>query len=629
MSTLQIMAEIQAISCFIQSSAEYTSDLTDDDLQAFLQDAPFFVVTEDVLKGELNGSVVKPFGSDPSLMLASALRKSVPAMAVPVAESVPVMDSVPVAVPCAVRTEAVPLATAIPVEKVGELRQGVSPLCQGVGELRQGISELHRGVSELHQGVPVPTASVVVPTVAVNQGTTATQCGNTVNHVAAAQPPIQQNIATQPPIQQTIAVPTISIQQTIAVPTISIQQTTPSVACENAEALNPPPFTETTIPITPIPSLNDAPSRKEGDLLTAGFRRAVAAFPRPVRIEAFQPQYASKSGLKWSCEELVQALNAYWREDKGESVRFLYSILDPYEEGSVEIRTLLGIIEFAQNPDFDDRIQCSIEIACKENEGVSAKAFEAFCGVLTLFLAEFVPVSLLDSEIRAEKEWLTVPEAATQLKRFLLQIEARIPTQEPTPNSEWLPRSSESVFSAVLQPASLEAIRAVLSPCGTKSVLTKGVFRRLVETYLRALKTESCVTAVHRFIDEQFDGLKTDACHIDLLTALAVVLSLTPVGKEVEESFFVQYSLFVYSFVGAVCNVERRTLCRVVEALYAVKCSWKRTEAMVEVSEAIEKAFQPSDQLLRKSEFVGIMMELFNAEERFLSTVFVSWSCLV
>lgn len=464
----------------------------------------------------------------------------------------------------------------------------------------------------------MPTASVVVPTVAVNQGTTATQCGTAVNHVAAAQPPIQQNIATQPPIQQTIAVPTISIQQT-----------TPSVACENAEALNPPPFTETTIPITPIPSLNDAPSRKEGDLLTAGFRRAVAAFPRPVRIEAFQPQYASKSGLKWSCEELVQALNAYWREDKGESVRFLYSILDPYEEGSVEIRTLLGIIEFAQNPDFDDRIQCSIEIACKENEGVSAKAFEAFCGVLTLFLAEFVPVSLLDSEIRAEKEWLTVSEAATQLKRFLLQIEARIPTQEPTPNSEWLPRSSESVFSAVLQPASLEAIRAVLSPCGTKSVLTKGVFRRLVETYLRALKTESCVTAVHRFIDEQFDGLKTDACHIDLLTALAVVLSLTPVGKEVEESFFVQYSLFVYSFVGAVCNVERRTLCRVVEALYAVKCSWKRTEAMVEVSEAIEKAFQPSDQLLRKSEYVGIMMELFNAEERFLSTVFVSWSCLV
>ena len=629
------MAEIQAISCFIQSSAEYTSDLTDDDLQAFLQDAPFFVVTEDVLKGELNGSVVKPFGSDPSLMLASALRKSVPAMAVPVAESVPVMDSVPVAVPCAVRTEAVPLATAIPVEKVGELRQGVSPLCQGVsplcqgvGELRQGISELHRGVSELHQGVPVPTASVVVPTVAVNQGTTATQCGNTVNHVAAAQPPIQQNIATQPPIQQNIATQP-PIQQTIAVPTISIQQTTPSVACENAEALNPPPFTETTIPITPIPSLNDAPSRKEGDLLTAGFRRAVAAFPRPVRIEAFQPQYASKSGLKWSCEELVQALNAYWREDKGESVRFLYSILDPYEEGSVEIRTLLGIIEFAQNPDFDDRIQCSIEIACKENEGVSAKAFEAFCGVLTLFLAEFVPVSLLDSEIRAEKEWLTVPEAATQLKRFLLQIEARIPTQEPTPNSEWLPRSSESVFSAVLQPASLEAIRAVLSPCGTKSVLTKGVFRRLVETYLRALKTESCVTGVHRFIDEQFDGLKTDACHIDLLTALAVVLSLMPVGKEVEESFFVQYSLFVYSFVGAVCSVERRTLCRVVEALYAVKCSWKRTEAMVEVSEAIEKAFQPSDQLLRKSEYVGIMMELFNAEERFLSTVFVSWSCLV
>ena len=461
----------------------------------------------------------------------------------------------------------------------------------------------------------MPTASVVVPTVAVNQGTTATQCGNTVNHVAAAQPPIQQNIATQPPIQQTIAVPTITIQQT-----------TPSVARENANSPNPPPFTETTIPITPIPSLNDAPSRKEGDLLTAGFRRAVAAFPRPVRIEAFQPQYASKSGLKWSCEELVQALNAYWREDKGESVRFLYSILDPYEEGSVEIRTLLGIIEFAQNPDFNDRIQCSIEIACKENEGVSAKAFEAFCGVLTLFLAEFAPVSLLDSEIRAEKEWLTVPEAATQLKRFLLQIEARIPTQEPTPNSEWLPRSSESVFSAVLQPASLEAIRAVLSPCGTKSVLTKGVFRRLVETYLRALKTESCVTAVHRFIDEQFDGLKTDACHIDLLTALAVVLSLTPVGKEVEESFFVQYSLFVYSFVGAVCNVERRTLCRVVEALYAVKCSWKRTEAMVEVSEAIEKAFQPSDQLLRKSEYVGIMMELFNAEERFLSTVFVSWS---
>ena len=43
----------------------------------------------------------------------------------------------------------------------------------------------------------------------------------------------------------------------------------------------------------------------------------------------------------------------------------------------------------------------------------------------------------------------------------------------------------------------------------------------------------------------------------------------------------------------------------------------------------IEKAFQPSDQLLRKSEYVGIMMELFNAEERFLSTVFVSWSCLV
>lgn len=602
------MAEIQAISCFLQSSAEYTSDLTDDDVQTFLQDAPFFVVTEDVLKGELSGSVVKPFGSDPSLMLASALRKSVPAMAVPVAESVPVMDSVPVAVPCAVRTEAVPLATAIPVEKVGELRQGVSPLCQGVGELRQGISELHRGVSELHQGVPVPTASVVVPTVAVNQGTTATQCGNTVNHVAAAQPPIQQ---------------------TIAVPTISIQQTTPSVACENAEALNPPPFTETTIPITPIPSLNDAPSRKEGDLLTAGFQRAVAAFPCPVRIEAFQPQYASKSGLKWSCEELTQALNAYWREDKGESVRFLYSILDPYEEGSVEIRTLLGIIEFAQNPDFNDRIQRSIEIACKENEGVSAKAFEAFCGVLTLFLAEFAPVAFLDSGIKTEKEWLTVPEAATQLKRFLLQIEARIPTQESTPTSEWLPRSSESVFNTILQPPSLEAIRGVLSPRGTKSVLTKGVFRRLVETYLRALKVENHATAVHRFIDEHFDGLKTDACHIDLLTALAVVLSLTPVGKEVEESFFVQYSLFVYSFVGAVCNVERRTLCRVVEALYAVKCRWKGTEAAVEVSEAIEKAFQPSDQLLRKSEFVGIMMELFNAEERFLSTVFVSWGCLL
>lgn len=464
----------------------------------------------------------------------------------------------------------------------------------------------------------MPTASVVVPTVAVNQGTTATQCGNTVNRVAAAQPPIQQNIPTQPPIQQTIAVPTITIQQT-----------TPSVARENAEALNPPPFTETTIPITPIPSLNDAPSRKEGDLLTAGFQRAVAAFPCPVRIEAFQPQFASKSGLKWSCEELTQALNAYWREDKGESVRLLYSILDPYEEGSVEIRTLLGIIEFAQNPDFNDRIQRSIEIACKENEGVSAKAFEAFCGVLTLFLAEFAPVAFLDSGIKTEKEWLTVPEAATQLKRFLLQIEARIPTQESTPTSEWLPRSSESVFNTILQPPSLEAIRGVLSPCGTKSVLTKGVFRRLVETYLRALKVENHATAVHRFIDEQFDGLKTDACHIDLLTALAVVLSLTPVGKEVEESFFVQYSLFVYSFVGAVCNVERRTLCRVVEALYAVKCRWKGTEAAVEVSEAIEKAFQPSDQLLRKSEFVGIMMELFNAEERFLSTVFVSWGCLL
>lgn len=603
------MAEIQAISCFIQSSAEYTSDLTDDDLQAFLQDAPFFVVTEDVLKGELSGSVVKPFGSDPSLMLASALRKSVPAMAVPVA------------VPCAVRTEAVPLATAIPVESVSELRQGVSPLCQGVGELRQAVGELHRGVSELHQGVPVPTASVVVPTVAVKQGVTATQCTPVVNHVV---PATQCGTAVNH-----VATAQSPIQQRITVPTITIQQTTPSVARENAEALNPPPFTETTIPITPIPSLNDAPSRKEGDLLTAGFQRAVAAFPCPVRIEAFQPQFASKSGLKWSCEELTQALNAYWREDKGESVRFLYSILDPYEEGSVEIRTLLGIIEFAQNPDFNDRIQRSIEIACKENEGVSAKAFEAFCGVLTLFLAEFAPVAFLDSGIKTEKEWLTVPEAATQLKRFLLQIEARIPTQESTPTSEWLPRSSESVFSAVLQPASLEAIRAVLSPCGTKSVLTKGVFRRLVETYLRALKTESCVTAVHRFIDEQFDGLKTDACHIDLLTALAVVLSLTPVGKEVEESFFVQYSLFVYSFVGAVCNVERRTLCRVVEALYAVKCSWKRTEAMVEVSEAIEKAFQPSDQLLRKSEYVGIMMELFNAEERFLSTVFVSWSCLV
>ena len=614
------MAEIQAISCFLQSSAEYTSDLTDDDVQTFLQDAPFFVVTEDVLKGELSGSVVKPFGSDPSLVLASALRKSVPAMAVPVAESVPVMDSVPVAVPCAVRTEAVPLATAIPVES-GELRQGVSPLCQGVGELRQAVGELHRGVSELHQGVPVPTASVVVPTVAVKQGVTATQCtpvvnhvvpatqcGTAVNHVATAQPPIQQRIT---------------------VPTITIQQTTPSVARENAEALNPPPFTETTIPITPIPSLNDAPSRKEGDLLTAGFRRAVAAFPCPVRIEAFQPQYASKSGLKWSCEELTQALNAYWREDKGESVRFLYSILDPYEEGSVEIRTLLGIIEFAQNPDFNDRIQRSIEIACKENEGVSAKAFEAFCGVLTLFLAEFAPVAFLDSGIKTEKEWLTVPEAATQLKRFLLQIEARIPTQESTPTSEWLPRSSESVFNTILQPPSLEAIRGVLSPRGTKSVLTKGVFRRLVETYLRALKVENHATAVHRFIDEHFDGLKTDACHIDLLTALAVVLSLTPVGKEVEESFFVQYSLFVYSFVGAVCNVERRTLCRVVEALYAVKCRWKGTEAAVEVSEAIEKAFQPSDQLLRKSEFVGIMMELFNAEERFLSTVFVSWGCLL
>ena len=612
------MAEIQAISCFIQSSAEYTSDLTDDDVQTFLQDAPFFVVTEDVLKGELSGSVVKPFGSDPSLMLASALRKSVPAMAVPVAESVPVMDSVPVAVPCAVRTEAVPLATAIPVESVSELRQGVSPLCQGVGELRQAVGELHRGVSELHQGVPVPTASVVVPTVAVKQGVTATQCGNTLNRVAAAQPPIQQNIPTQPPIQQNITVPTITIQQT-----------TPSVARENAEALNPPPFTETTIPITPIPSLNDAPSRKEGDLLTAGFQRAVAAFPRPIRIEAFQPQFASKSGLKWSCEELTQALNAYWREDKGESVRFLYSILDPYEEGSVEIRTLLGIIEFAQNPDFNDRIQRSIEIACKENEGVSAKAFEAFCGVLTLFLAEFAPVAFLDSGIKTEKEWLTVPEAATQLKRFLLQIEARIPTQESTPTSEWLPRSSESVFNTILQPPSLEAIRGVLSPRGTKSVLTKGVFRRLVETYLRALKVENHATAVHRFIDEHFDGLKTDACHIDLLTALAVVLSLTPVGKEVEESFFVQYSLFVYSFVGAVCNVERRTLCRVVEALYAVKCRWKGTEAAVEVSEAIEKAFQPSDQLLRKSEFVGIMMELFNAEERFLSTVFVSWGCLL
>ena len=615
------MAEIQAISCFIQSSAEYTSDLTDDDLQAFLQDAPFFVVTEDVLKGELSGSVVKPFGSDPSLMLASALRKSVPAMAVPVAESVPVMDSVPVAVPCAVRTEAVPLATAIPVESVSELRQGVSPLCQGVGELRQAVGELHRGVSELHQGVPVPTASVVVPTVAVKQGVTATQCTPVVNHVV---PATQCGTAVNH-----VATAQSPIQQRITVPTITIQQTTPSVARENAEALNPPPFTETTIPITPIPSLNDAPSRKEGDLLTAGFQRAVAAFPCPVRIEAFQPQFASKSGLKWSCEELIQALNAYWREDKGESVRFLYSILDPYEEGSVEIRTLLGIIEFAQNPDFNDRIQRSIEIACKENEGVSAKAFEAFCGVLTLFLAEFAPVAFLDSGIKTEREWLTVPEAATQLKRFLLQIEARIPTQESTPTSEWLPRSSESVFNTILQPPSLEAIRGVLSPRGTKSVLTKGVFRRLVETYLRGLKVENHATAVHRFIDEHFDGLKTDACHIDLLTALAVVLSLTPVGKEVEESFFVQYSLFVYSFVGAVCNVERRTLCRVVEALYAVKCSWKRTEAMVEVSEAIEKAFQPSDQLLRKSEYVGIMMELFNAEERFLSTVFVSWSCLV
>ena len=615
------MAEIQAISCFIQSSAEYTSDLTDDDLQAFLQDAPFFVVTEDVLKGELSGSVVKPFGSDPSLMLASALRKSVPAMAVPVAESVPVMDSVPVAVPCAVRTEAVPLATAIPVESVSELRQGVSPLCHGVGELRQAVGELHRGVSELHQGVPVPTASVVVPTVAVKQGVTATQCTPVVNHVV---PATQCGTAVNH-----VATAQSPIQQRITVPTITIQQTTPSVARENAEALNPPPFTETTIPITPIPSLNDAPSRKEGDLLTAGFQRAVAAFPRPIRIEAFQPQFASKSGLKWSCEELTQALNAYWREDKGESVRFLYSILDPYEEGSVEIRTLLGIIEFAQNPDFNDRIQRSIEIACKENEGVSAKAFEAFCGVLTLFLAEFAPVAFLDSGIKTEKEWLTVPEAATQLKRFLLQIEARIPTQESTPTSEWLPRSSESVFNTILQPPSLEAIRGVLSPCGTKSVLTKGVFRRLVETYLRALKVENHATAVHRFIDEHFDGLKTDACHIDLLTALAVVLSLTPVGKEVEESFFVQYSLFVYSFVGAVCNVECRTLCRVVEALYAVKCRWKGTEAAVEVSEAIEKAFQPSDQLLRKSEFVGIMMELFNAEERFLSTVFVSWSCLV
>lgn len=119
-----------------------------------------------------------------------------------------------------------------------------------------------------------------------------------------------------------------------------------------------------------------------------GFPRAVEAFPKPVVVVEFQPQYGMKSGLNWSCEEFVNALLEYWRNDEAaikRSLQFFYLAVDPLEKSNVPIRTLLGLLAFAQN----GRVEECVEVACANKGVVEKEALLAFGEKMELFLEEF------------------------------------------------------------------------------------------------------------------------------------------------------------------------------------------------------------------------------------------------
>lgn len=143
---------------------------------------------------------------------------------------------------------------------------------------------------------------------------------------------------------------------------------------------------ETRIPITSLPSTHV--TENGSNSVEGGFPRAVEAFPKPVVVVEFQPQYGMKSGLNWSCEEFVNALLEYWRNDEAaikRSLQFFYLAVDPLEKSNVPIRTLLGLLAFAQN----GRVEECVEVACANKGVVEKEALLAFGEKMELFLEEF------------------------------------------------------------------------------------------------------------------------------------------------------------------------------------------------------------------------------------------------
>lgn len=84
----------------------------------------------------------------------------------------------------------------------------------------------------------------------------------------------------------------------------------------------------------------------------------------------------------------MNALLEYWRNDEAtvkRSLQFFYLAVDPLEKNNVPIRTLLGLLAFAQN----GRVEECVEVACANKGVVEKEALLAFGEKMELFLEEF------------------------------------------------------------------------------------------------------------------------------------------------------------------------------------------------------------------------------------------------
>lgn len=343
-TTIQILAEAQTNECFLFNSAEYISLLSSADLHAFLKQQPFFILSD-------TDVVNRPFSSlHPLSPEAFPVPSSLPCFAqpcppAPASSQSPslhqVLNAIPVASP--------PIATAVPVPS--------SPFPS----------------PHVLQVPPpqVPVSQVPPPQVSVSQAPPNTISSSTLP-VATALP-----IPHPPSFSSLPSLPAVSQHHLHSSPSQLPISSTNSLTQEAVE---------TRIPITPLPSTHV--TENGSNSVEGGFPRAVEAFPKPVVVVEFQPQYGMKSGLNWSCEEFVNALLDYWRNDEEavkRSLQFFYLAVDPFEENNVPIRTLLGLLAFAQN----GRVEECVEVACANKGVVEKEALLAFGEKMELFLEEF------------------------------------------------------------------------------------------------------------------------------------------------------------------------------------------------------------------------------------------------